>query len=107
MAVDNRKTIDAIGIDRNSGHVILTIFDEKDWTNTYEHLYFIQEKLNSYLSYIESGEVYTSYPKADGKDFEFSIVFKYDLTRDAIEFLDKFQKIVENAGFSLAWEVAK
>jgi hypothetical protein len=107
MAIDKTKTIDAIGIDRISGNVILSIFDEMDWTNSNEHLYKIQEKLNSYLSYVESGEICKSYSKAQGKKCEIYIVFKHSPSQHEIEFLSKFDKVIENAGVAFGWQVAK
>ena len=68
MAVDNTKTIDLIGIDNETGIVILTISDHLDWKETDTHLVLLQDKINCYLRFIESGEIYETYPEAKNKN---------------------------------------
>lgn len=48
MSIDQRDTIDVIGVDKKSNQVILTISDHLEWTAD-GHLYLLQEKLNIYL----------------------------------------------------------
>ena len=42
-----------------------------------EHLLLLQEKLNSYLAFIESGEIYESYPRAMGRQLVIDLVLKH------------------------------
>ncbi|WP_407059149.1 DUF6572 domain-containing protein [Ralstonia syzygii subsp. celebesensis] len=35
--------------------------------NSEEHLLLLQEKINCYLRFIESGEIYNSFPSAEGR----------------------------------------
>jgi hypothetical protein len=62
MAVQDQK-VDAVGIDRETGAVILTIFDAQDWEDEREHLLALQAKVNAYFSYIQGGELYEDYPQ--------------------------------------------
>lgn len=105
MSIIDKDKIDSIGINKENGNVMIAISDHLDWSNEYEHLIMLQDKLNSYLSFIESGEIYESYSKAKDKDIEIIIYAKYDITEKAKEFLNvAYNRIVE-AGFSLSCEV--
>jgi hypothetical protein len=101
MSVENTDTIDFIGTDNLSGKIILTISDHLDWTNGENHLRKLQEKLNTYLRFCESGELYKSYPKAVGRHIVFSVVMKHVLLPEGESFLEKVRAAMECAGFEL------
>jgi hypothetical protein len=101
MSIEQVDTIDFIGVDKATGRVILTISDHLDWTDSNHHLRKLQDKLNYYLRFCESGELFESYPKARGKDIVFSIVAKYHFPTECREFLAKSKVAVEQAGFAL------
>ncbi|MGO8134287.1 DUF6572 domain-containing protein, partial [Rhizobium ruizarguesonis] len=57
MALDETNVIDAIGVDKATGELVLTITDHLEWKGSdSEHLLLLQEKLNTYLGFVESGE---------------------------------------------------
>ncbi|MBC6110685.1 DUF6572 domain-containing protein [Pedobacter fastidiosus] len=62
MSVIQVDKIDFIGIDGKTKKVALTISDHLDWDDEYYHLSVLQEKINAYLRFIESGEIYDVYP---------------------------------------------
>lgn len=101
MAVDNTKTIDLIGIDNKTGIVILTISDHLDWKETDTHLILLQDKINCYLRFIESGEIYETYPEAKNKNITIQIVKKHSLPIEGENFFTIVKKIVNEAGFGL------
>ena len=55
MGLENPDIIDAVGTETGSGDVILTIFDGNEWDDELVHLRALQDKINSYFSFIESG----------------------------------------------------
>jgi hypothetical protein len=65
MGVEQTTVIDFIGIDPVSGAVCLTIADALEWNA--DHLRLLQDKLNAYLAFVESGELYSVYPSAAGR----------------------------------------
>ena len=73
MGVQNTNEVDIIGINKETGICTLTIIDSLDWRNEEEHLLLLQEKINVYLSFIESGEIYTTYTPSKGRKFEIKI----------------------------------
>jgi hypothetical protein len=105
MAVDNPDVVDAIGIERSSGIVSLTISDHLEWDDHNSHLLVLQEKINRYLAFIESGELLESYPKAVGRPVRIDVICKYKPTQTAKEFLDQARQVIEGGGWSFSWRV--
>lgn len=105
MAVDSPKVIDAVGIDNATGEVVLTIADHLEWTSLHDHLAILQDKINSYLGYLESGEMSESYPQGKGRRVRIDIICKHEPPEPAIEFFKKAEPVVEECGASLSWHV--
>src|SRR5258705_13369431 len=102
MSIDQTNIVDAIGIDDATGKVILTISDHLEWTGRdNDHLLLLQEKINTYLRFIESGEIFESYPNAKGASLLIDVVGKYPLNQAAKLFYDQVTSIVEGAGMKL------
>ncbi|MGC5325414.1 DUF6572 domain-containing protein [Brevibacillus sp. SYSU BS000544] len=105
MTIEQTRVIDLIGIDNQTGNCILTISDHLDWEDELFHLYLLQEKLNSYLAFVESGEIFETYSQAKGRNISFMIYFAHDLPEIAEQFLKKAQHFVTEAGFELCFKV--
>jgi hypothetical protein len=105
MSVTEPKTVDVIGIDHASGDVVLTISDHLDWEDVTDHLLQLQEKVNTYLVFIESGEMLESYPKSAGRRPRIEIVGRYPLHPDGVEFVRKARAVIAGAGFDLDHKV--
>lgn len=73
MAVAD-QTVDAIDIDKETGAVVLTIFDAQDWEDEREHLLALQAKINAYFSYIQGGELYEEHPQTEGRPLVINII---------------------------------
>ena len=106
MSVDQTNVVDAIGVDNASGDVVLTITDHLEWSrNDDKHMLLLQEKINSYLSFVESGEVLDSYPDAKGRVVLIDVVCKYPLSQQAQGFYSQIAPIVEGAGIKLQYRI--
>jgi hypothetical protein len=103
VGVENTNQVDIIGINKKTGICTLTIVDSLDWNNEYEHLLLLQEKINTYLRFIESGEILTSYPPSKGKDFEINIHFKNPIRANCEKFLQYASQLVFDAGYMLTY----
>jgi CRP-like cAMP-binding protein len=95
--------VDAIGVDKATGQVVLTIKDPLEWTG--EHILFLQEKLNSYLRFIESGELRKAYADSAGRQVLISILMKYEPDPLGRDFLQRAAAAVKESGFALNWQV--
>ena len=106
MSVDQTNVVDAIGVDNTTGEVVLTITDHLNWSgNDNEHFLLLQEKLNTYLSFVESGEILETYPDAKDRIVLIDIVCKYPISQQAQGFYKKITQISEGAGIKLRYRL--
>ena len=56
--VRDSQVIDTLMFSREGSEIVLGLSDDLDWEDENEHIFSMQEKLNAYLRYIESGEVF-------------------------------------------------
>ncbi|WP_259666247.1 DUF6572 domain-containing protein [Rhizobium lentis] len=102
MSLDQTNVVDAIGVDDATGELVLTITDHLEWTvRVDEHLLLLQEKLKSYLRFVESGEMLEVYPDAKGRAVLIDVVCKYPPSQLALGFYNQVAKIVDGAGIKL------
>jgi hypothetical protein len=96
MSMEQTAVIDAIGMDNGSGKFRLTIADDLEWNS--DHLVKLQDKINSYLAFIESGEIFLVYPDARDRDIKIDVVMKFRPTEEALAFLLQAELIIEESG---------
>ncbi|TVZ40862.1 hypothetical protein P886_0195 [Alteromonadaceae bacterium 2753L.S.0a.02] len=104
MSIEESQVIDIVSTDPSDGSVTLVATDHLEWSDR-EHLLLVQEKFNCYLSYIESGEIYKSFPKAKGNEIKLLLVCKHKPNEDAEYFLSKCSKIIGDAGYEFTYRV--
>ena len=85
MSIEDKNLIDVISIDKQ-GILVLTISDHLEWDDKNEHLLLLQDKINSYMDFIENGQLAESYPEKADKKIMIQIVFKYYPNKIAEEF---------------------
>lgn len=108
MSVDQTDTIDFATIDKVSGDLWLTISDHLPWDNNEgNHLVLLQEKLNAYLRFIESGEVFKKIPSAKGCNIVINLVGKFPPSQQAGVFLERAREAIEGAGFRLQFSLMR
>ena len=103
MSVEQADVIDLIGVDKQSGSAVLTISDHLSWDSD-EHLLVLQEKLNTYVRFIESGELLEQYPDARDRKPQIMVVFKHPPSDDALRFLERVSGVLAEAGIQFRYE---
>jgi hypothetical protein len=98
MTITQTGVVDFITIN-DAGEAVLTVSDPLPWKRVDEHLSYLQEKLNTYLIFIESGQLYNEFPAAIGCPAVIEVVMKHDAPEKAFWFFDKAAAIIEGAGF--------
>jgi len=98
MTVDQHDVIDIVSV-HPAGDILLTISDHLPWDDINKHLFCLQEKVNAYLRFIESGEIYEKHPNAVGHPIVIDVVLKYAVPASAKWFLDKASATIRAAGF--------
>ncbi|WP_247362343.1 DUF6572 domain-containing protein [Ralstonia pseudosolanacearum] len=106
MSIVDSNVIDMIGIPSDDlSLVVMGISDHLDWgDDTQEHLLLLQEKINCYLRFFESGEVYDAFPSARGKRFVIELIAKYEMSDErAKEFFAAAKSVLEASGMELRY----
>ena len=102
MSIDQRKVIDFVSMGGSDGRCVLTISDHLAWDDP-EHLAQLQDKLNDYLAFVESGEIYERFPKARECDLEIEVFCKQmPPADDPLPFLEHAAKKIRGAGIQFA-----
>jgi hypothetical protein len=99
MSVEDKDKIDAISLSNDGKKVILTITYHLDWTE--DSLLKLQEKINTYLSFIESGEMLDAYLQSKDKFVAIEVVYNETLDESGLEFAEQATSVLENAGYEL------
>ncbi|MBL0317836.1 MAG: hypothetical protein IPP74_00775 [Alphaproteobacteria bacterium] len=95
MSVSDIRKIDMIGTSQESQRVVLTISDHLEWENDINtHLFILQEKINTYLGFIESNEIYKTFPDSINRDIEIRIYFKCAPPPSTSNFFRKIEEIL-------------
>src|SRR5262249_23448940 len=106
MTIEQLNVVDFTSIDKASGDVWLTITDHLPWDKDEgRHLVLLQSKLNTYLRFIESGEIFTKVPNAKGRKIVINIFGKFPLSEQTTRFLQLASEASERAGFRLRFEL--
>ncbi len=66
MSVEQIDKVDFISTSKE-GIIKLTISDHLEWDAKNEHLLILQNKINAYLNFIESGQILEEYPSSANK----------------------------------------
>ncbi|MGJ8655327.1 MAG: DUF6572 domain-containing protein [Akkermansiaceae bacterium] len=102
MSIDQPNLIDSLTTRTTDNTCIVAIADHLEWDNR-EHLLALQNKLNNYLSFIESGEIYQSRPDAINQEIEISICCLHTPeTTDDLKFLQFARNTIQAAGFKFS-----
>jgi hypothetical protein len=108
MTIDQTNVVDFIGVDPRTDKVLLLITDHLEWGDDDEfnklHMFLLQEKVNGYLGFIESGDIYKDYPKARGKEIIIRVVAKYTMSHEARLFFEEIKSFLLNAGYRIEFE---
>lgn len=104
MSLMNLEIVDFISIDLN-GNAVLTVSDDLKWDDKNEHLMALQNKINAYLSFIESGNIYQDYPNAKGRDIVIEIIAKYEPNDNAKVFLGATKEVLQSTGYGFRFSV--
>lgn len=104
MSVEELDVIDFLSIDLN-GNVVLTISDHLEWNDKSNHLFVLQDKINTYLNSIESDDLYKKYPNAKGRKIRIHIVAKYKPNETGHAFLQRVEEFLKESGYELSFKV--
>jgi hypothetical protein len=103
VSLDNPNTVDAVGIDPDSGHAVLVIQDQMDWSDAAAHFRALQKKISNYVAFIQNGQLETTAFHAKGRPPRIGIVMAFEPPAPAIEILagvgDELAKVGIDFGY--------
>jgi hypothetical protein len=105
MTVEQHDVVDFVARNPDKKITALVISDHLSWDNVNEHLLCLQEKLNCYFRYVQSGELIEKYPDALNDKVAFEIVLEHSPPDAAFWFFEKARATTEAAGLALSWRV--
>jgi hypothetical protein len=106
MSVDQKDVVDAVSRSRETGDVTLTISDHLEWDQPLEHIFTLQEKINSYLAFIESGQIWEHCADAKEKKILIQVMFRVTPPEgDVARFLVVAKEKIEAAGYHFTYSV--
>lgn len=105
MSLEQTSTVDAVGIESVTGHCVLTICDAFDWEDSHNHLLTLQAKINSYLEFIQGGQICEAYPDSLGRRLVIDILFRFDLPNEAFAFLTAAANVAKQLEVDLRYRV--
>ena len=76
MNIENTDTIDGLAFKQETSSLILLLADGMDWIDMNRHLQLLQDKLNTYIWYIESRQYEEKYPNVERIEVRVSFLFK-------------------------------
>ena len=89
MSVMESRQVDGIATTEGNKTLVLLITDHLDWNDEYNHLIILQDKINSYIEFIELGQFrdIEQYKGLNIKKFVIEISFKNEPTEKCLKFI--------------------
>ena len=99
LNIENTDTIDGLAYEQETSILILLLADGMDWSDMNRHLLLLQEKLNTYIWYIDSRQYEEK--NTDVKKIEIRVSFLFQepeichklLERAKLVFLNAFENL--------------
>jgi len=106
MSVEEANKIDRTAWDENKTRVWLVISDHLDWdVEEGEHLLLLQDKMNTYLEFIESGKLVETLPWANGLPVTIRIYGKFRLSAEAAKFIELVKQKLATMDVSIEFKL--
>jgi hypothetical protein len=105
MGLEHPNAIDFAGLERDGSAIVLTIADALDWSDEQAHLVALQRKLDAYLAFIETGQVFDVYPEAEGARVVIDVVTSTPLAASGLELLGLAKTVAKGFGAAVTHRV--
>ncbi|MQA65947.1 MAG: hypothetical protein GEU76_08600 [Alphaproteobacteria bacterium] len=111
MRLTDANTVDYLGLEKDTGYVVLTLVDDCAWEDEIQHLSLLQAKVNRYFNFIDSGEVYEQLRETTGQEVapttpvKISILAKYEPGGEGNRFLEHVARVAADAGVHFSFKV--
>lgn len=94
LNIENIDSIDGLAFKQETSSLILLLADGMDWIDMNRHLMLLQDKLNTYIYYIDSRQYEEKYPNVERIEVRVSFLFKEP--EICHKLLDRAEQILSN-----------
>lgn len=98
MSIDKSHAVDGLGVSRVDGKIVLTIADHLAWRDTRQHFDLLEKKINAYLSFVASGQLYAALPDARDREIRIELIHEHALDEKANELLTVVKEQLKSIG---------
>jgi hypothetical protein len=103
MSIDQIDVIDFTAFDISRDAILLVISDHLVWDGEDDHILLVEDKINTYLQFIENGQADEMYPEAKDKQIIIEIKAKYFPDSRSLTFLNSYKEQLEAIGIKFEW----
>ena len=108
MTIEQTRVIDFIADDAANGISSLVITDHLEWDATQpNHLLLLQEKINTYITFFESGEIFETREHLHNRALRVKVVGLYPLSSEAQAFYKRVREVLQSIGLDLEFELTE
>ena len=102
MTIDQAGTIDIVDTDTD-GSVCMSIVDHWRWDDPRAHLSALEAKRNSYIEFIESGQLASEYPNArTASALSIALYVSYEPPQSLFDYLADVRPILAEVGVTIS-----
>lgn len=106
MGIQEAAEIDAIARHPDGRIVKLVMEDELDWEAAELHCFMIQEKVETYVTFVETGQIWEQVEKSEpAPEVVLELVLAHEPPPEAATFLARVATAVAALGLRFAWSV--
>lgn len=105
MSIEKTNKVDLMGLNQETGKVELAIVDDSAWGDSMTHLQLLQDKVNSYLNFIESKEIYDTYPAAENRQVKIIIIAQYEPDQAGKDFISRLSDNLSDFGYEFEFRL--
>ena len=106
MALNKKDEIDMRAVYNTTADLIMV--DYLEWTgqekDDNEHMWLMQEKINSYIEAVESGEIFDIKPEVKNKEIKIKIVSRHCINEKGKNFLLQVSDVLNSINIELVFE---
>jgi Family of unknown function (DUF6572) len=95
VGIANPAVIDLFAVDHKSGEVLLVMNESRPWTGGDEQLHELQEKFNTYASFILDGEMMEAHPELKGRSARIELRCRHVPSDEALALLQAIHDQLE------------
>lgn len=99
-SVLDKNSIDKIELEKEQKSLILFIYDNLEWSykERQSHMKLLQDKINAYLDFIQSGQIYEHYDKQNFNKIIIRVNAQFSYSKSAIDFLNRIKIFLNDRG---------